>query len=70
MSTGNLLDDYLSRAELASELGVVTRTISRYENQPDGLPSVLIGGRKLYRLQSVRKWIEQRERCPNPRRAS
>lgn len=63
-----LLDDFLPRADLAEQLGVSERTLARYENAPDGLPVTTIGGRKLYRIDSVREWIAARERRPNPRR--
>jgi len=66
-----LLADYVDRASLCEALGdVSTRTIARYENQPDGLPSVTIGGRKYYRLEAVKDWLLKRERHPNPRRAA
>ncbi len=68
MNASNLLEGYVSRPELAAALNVNTRTLSRYENQADGLPSVLIGGRKFYRLESVRRWLECREKYPNQRR--
>jgi DNA-binding transcriptional MerR regulator len=63
-----LLEDYIDRLTLAEELGVNWRTIHRYENQPDGLPSLLIGGRRMYRLESVRAWLKSRERQRNPTR--
>ncbi len=44
------------------------RTVARYENEPDGLPSLIIGGRRKYRIESVRAWLERRERRPNPTR--
>ena len=66
----NLLADYINRAELGTALGVVGRTLARYENEPNGLPSVVIGGRKFYRLVSVREWLQKRERKPNPRRTA
>lgn len=65
-----LLDEYLTREELASELRISPRTIARWENQPNGLPATELGGRMLYRRESVRKWIQSRERLRNPRRAS
>lgn len=68
MSPAELIADYVDRASLAEALKVSPRTLSRYESQPDGLPSVMIGGRKCYRLESVRKWLERRERHPNKRR--
>ncbi len=63
-----LLENYLDRGSLARQLGVSERTVCRYENQPDGLPSLLLGGKRLYRLDSVRAWLERRERKPNPTR--
>jgi hypothetical protein len=65
-----LLANYIPRATLAEQLGVSPRTIIRYENQADGLPVTVVGGRKLYRLDSVRAWLAGRERKPNPRRRS
>jgi hypothetical protein len=65
-----ILQGYVDRATLATELNVSPRTIARYEALPGGLPSVVLGGRKLYRIDSVTKWVEARERRPNPRRAA
>lgn len=70
MSNGGLLEDFIDRATLARELGCVPKTIQNYENQADGLPSVLIAGRKYYRRAAVIAWIAKRERKPNPRRAA
>ena len=70
MTTHRLLEEYISRSELATALAVVPRTLARYEALPNGLPSVMIGGRKLYRLESVRRWIEGREQHPNARRGT
>lgn len=64
-----LLNGYIDRATLAEQLGCTARTIIRYENQPDGLPNLMLGGRKLYRIEAVRAWLSNRERKPNPRRA-
>lgn len=63
-----LLDDYVTRRELAQELRCSERTIIRLEREPDGLPSTLLGGRVLYRRASVAQWLERRERRPNPTR--
>jgi hypothetical protein len=64
-----LLEGYIDRPTLARELGVSVRSVARYETLPDGLPSLMIGGRRLYKLASVRAWLEARERRPNPSRA-
>jgi len=61
-----LLVDYLTRAELARELGCSERTIARYGVLPDGLPYLFIGGRKRYRISAVRDWLARREHHPNP----
>lgn len=63
-----LLDEYLTRSELARELNVAERTIIRYQNQPDGLPRTKMGGRTLYRRASVLAWLQTNEQRPNPRR--
>jgi len=63
-----ILDEYLTRSELARELRVAERTIIRYQNQPDGLPRTTVGGRVLYRRSSVLAWLEANEHKSNPRR--
>ena len=62
-----LLQDYLTREQAAAELHVTPRTLSRWQAQPNGLPYVEMGGRVLYRRQSILAWIESCERRPNPR---
>ena len=68
MTIDMLIADCVGRRDLAAALNVCERTVARYEAQPDGLPSIKLGGRKLYRLSSVRQWLESRETRPNPRR--
>jgi len=63
-----LLDEYLNREQLAHELKVNPRTVMRWQNLPDGLPFVELGGRILYRRASVMEWIASKERFPNRRR--
>lgn len=66
--TDNLLDGYVDRPTLAEKLNCSERTLARYENEPNGLASLTLGGRKLYRLEAVRGWLDRREKRPNPRR--
>lgn len=66
----SILDGYLTRDELAAQLNVTTRTLWRWQNQPDGLPHTRIGNQLYYRIESVRSWISARETKPNPRRRS
>jgi hypothetical protein len=65
-----ILDGYVDRQTLAAELRCNERTIARYENIPNGLPSVLIAGRKLYPVDAIRSWVKTRERHPNQRRGA
>lgn len=61
-----LLAGYVTRAELAAEWNCHERTIARYEAMPDGLPCLYIGGRKLYRIEDARRFMERRITTPNP----
>jgi len=66
----NLLDDYIPKREAADQLGCSTRTLDRYENEPDGLPSVRVAGRTFYLIEDLKAFIAKRKRFPNPREAS
>lgn len=63
-----ILGEYLNREEMATELNVTTRTLIRWERQPNGIPYTKLGHRTLYRRKSVLDWIDSQERHPNPRR--
>lgn len=66
----DLLAGYLTRDQLASQLGVTVRTLGRWMAQPNGLPYTTLGARTLFRIDAVKEWIASRERRPNPRRRS
>lgn len=70
MSTdnGSLLSGYLTRCELAYELRCSQRTIARYEQQPNGLPYMIVAGRRFYEIKAVRDWLRNRTVHPNPTR--
>ena len=53
-----------------AELKVSERTLARWQDQADGLPVTRIGGRTLFRVDSVKAWLKAHERRPNPRRAA
>lgn len=55
MSNTKLLDDFITRNELAAELDCCLRTIARMENLPDGLPSVVLAGRNS--IDELAFWI-------------
>lgn len=63
-------DELISDEQLALDWHVTQRSLARYEKQPDGLPFVLLGGRKYRPVKACRAWLERRIRKPNPRRAA
>lgn len=66
MTANELLSEFVSREELAKLLKISPRTVDRYGTLPNGLPFLMIGGRKMFRLSSVEKWLAAREKHPNP----
>jgi hypothetical protein len=56
-----VLSGYLSRDQLALELNVCARTISRWTFEVDGLPHIALGNRTYYRREAVAKWLAGRE---------
>jgi predicted DNA-binding transcriptional regulator AlpA len=64
MSTsGNpaVLDGYITREELAGAINKSVRTIDRWDVHRVGPPRVVIGRTILYRVESVREWLQSRE---------
>jgi predicted DNA-binding transcriptional regulator AlpA len=57
-----LLAEYLTRAQLAAQLGVSERTIDRWHTCRTGPPRTVFGRQILYRRSSVRDWLAKRER--------
>ena len=55
-----ILDDYLTRPELAIELGVSVRTLARLDAAREGPPSMSWAGRKIYPRERAREWFESR----------
>ena len=55
-----ILDDYLTRPELAVELGVSVRTLARLDAAREGPPSMSWAGRKIYPRERARQWFESR----------
>lgn len=56
-----VLDGFLSRAELAQELGVSPGTLTDWQTQRRGPPFVKMGRRVLYRREAVRRWLREQE---------
>ena len=55
-----MLDDYLTRPELADELGVGVRTLARYDALREGPPKMMLAGRILYHRDKAREWLRSR----------
>lgn len=64
----SLLSGYLSQEELAREINVTVRTVQRWEAQRLGPPITRVGGRPMYRKESVREWLHSLEAKPAPDR--
>lgn len=59
--TQSLLHDWISRAELAAELGLCVETLRRWADARRG-PKFIRAGRKiLYRRATVLAWLESQE---------
>lgn len=63
-------DELITDEALADDWHTTTRTLRRYENEPDGLPSVMVAGRKWRPVKACAAWLAGRMRKPNPRRAA
>lgn len=58
---GSVLSEWLTAAELAAELNVSKDTLQRWQNARIGPPRIKVGGKALYRRDSVREWLRQKE---------
>jgi predicted DNA-binding transcriptional regulator AlpA len=64
---GSVLSDYLTKKQLAAELGRSIRTIDRWLLQGDGPPPTTLGMEQLFRRDGVREWLLAKEQ-KRPRR--
>jgi predicted DNA-binding transcriptional regulator AlpA len=65
----NILSDYLTKRDLAEQLGRSVRTVDRMALNGDGPPPTPIGRTTLYRRDAVLEWLRERE-IRRPARAS
>lgn len=65
---GKLLQGWISRTDLARELGVCEETLRRWADARRGPPFVKAGRKILYRRSTVLEWLEKQEDAA-PRRA-
>lgn len=59
-------DELISDEELAAEWGATRRTLGRYDRLPDGLPFVMVAGKKHRPRNACREWLARRICHPNP----
>ena len=57
----SLLDGWMSRAELAAELGVCVDTLMRWDRRRYGPKCVKAGRKTLYKRSTVLAWLEAQE---------
>ena len=63
--TGNsILGEYMTKAELASQLQRSIRSVDRWSLTGDGPPFVRIGRKTLYRRAAVVEWLRGLEITP------
>jgi len=65
----DFLSEYPDRHTLARRWGISWHTVYRYELEPDGLPNMMLGGRKRP-WKDACAWLERRVKRPNPRRGA
>jgi hypothetical protein len=66
-ASGGLLGGWISRLDLALELGLTVDTLRRWEAQRFGPPCVRAGRKVYYRRNAVHDWLQLQE-VPSPRR--
>ena len=57
---GGLLDDYLTRPELAKALKIGERTLAQYDAMGEGPPRAFLAGRWIYHKPKAREWLHSR----------
>jgi hypothetical protein len=62
MATTGILDNFISRKELAAQLGKRVETLIRWEKDGCGPPVIRLGRQPLYSRTSLQKWLEAQER--------
>jgi transcriptional regulator with XRE-family HTH domain len=62
----SVLDGWLTREELGTQLGLSPSTLKRWEGSRTGPPCVRVGRRIVYRLEAVRDWLLEQEARKQP----
>jgi len=70
----DLLEDWISRHDLAISLGISEDTLWRWDAKRTGPQSIKLGRKVYYRRSALRSWLEassacvaRSQRCPWPR---
>lgn len=58
----SILEDYVTPVQLAKELGVTMRTLSRWEALRIGPPRTIVGRKIFYKIEAVRIWLDAPEK--------
>lgn len=64
-ASGPILSGWVSRADLARELGLTEDTLRRWEDRRTGPACVRAGRKVFYRRSAIESWLEAQER-PQP----
>lgn len=65
---GPVLTGWMTRKDLADELGLAVDTLAKWATAGTGPAFIRIGARTYYRRASVSAWLEQLEEQQNARR--
>lgn len=66
MAATKLLDEYLTRPELAVEFDKSERTLERWERLGIGPPVTRLGSTPIYNIQGARAWLrDQKQEARN-----
>jgi hypothetical protein len=65
----DILEDLVEVSPFAAKVKKHPRTIIRWMDEPNGLPFVKLGNRRLIHIPTARQWLlgRTRTRNPNPR---
>jgi len=65
----DVLDGYLDVEPFAKQVDRHPRSVVRWMDQPDGLPFVKLGNRRLIHIETAKQWIFERLRKQSRRGA-
>jgi excisionase family DNA binding protein len=62
-SSGTVLDDYLTREQLAEELGITTRTLGLWKARGEAPPATRVGARVYFHKDDVSAWLRKQRKA-------